>query len=308
MKKRQFQFLNDSNMAVVEEVAGNQRLFPHTNQLPQLLKLINREFRLPLPNKLARADHRAPDVVKHLLLSAATGFCSVFNEVRSDQVQLKSLPDQHHVARVTIVQQVTLMRANGNVHYFTFYGGNDFSPEIRLNGDRILITTHVLDRFRQRVPSNPGAGLANLISVLFGHPWMTALVNGNPVFVVPCEETFFAFPFTRDPEGILLLTCLTIYQITTFTPSPLKIFNLHYSEKFSPPQNRNWDPVLTMKRFHGMWLNKTPFPPVVPPLNENETWTQLAYKLTDPVEWAGENANRRLVFIDEIPGPFERFV
>jgi hypothetical protein len=53
-----------ANFQVVEQREGNISRFPHTDQLPVLLRALNNEFRSGLPDRIARVDHRANDYMK----------------------------------------------------------------------------------------------------------------------------------------------------------------------------------------------------------------------------------------------------
>jgi hypothetical protein len=83
------------------------------------------------------------------------------------------LPDADLVTRASIVQQVSEDTPLGRTHRFRFYGGEDFFPEIRLSGKRIVFADHVLQRFSARVPNSLGEDLSNLLMVFFGTPILT---------------------------------------------------------------------------------------------------------------------------------------
>jgi len=308
MKRRQFEFLNDPSFAVLSETVGSQQLFPHTGQLAKLWRAINRDFLLPLPNKIRRADHRAKDSMKILRRFAAASYCGLFNTAREDRIQLHPLPDMDLVTQVTIVQQFTTKGSGGDVHHFRFYGGTEFFPEIRLNGKRIQITSHVLDRFEKRFPGDARAGLTNLLIVLFAHPWMTALINNSSVMVTPYEDTIFAFPFDETATEFLLKTCLTVNEIHSFMPGPpTNVYNHHYAKHFSPPVARHWDPEKELERCRQLWVHRTPMRPDVPPLDKNETWLDLASKFTFTPEQLDFDQNTSCVFKDDIAGPVLHF-
>lgn len=64
------------NFQVVEQREGNISLFPHTEQLPKLLRALNMEFHAGLPAQIARVDNRAKDYVKLVKSMAALLFCT----------------------------------------------------------------------------------------------------------------------------------------------------------------------------------------------------------------------------------------
>jgi hypothetical protein len=304
MKRRQFEFLNDPNFVVLSQSEGNQQLFPATGQLAKLWRAINQDFIWPLPPKIRQADHRAKDSVKYLRHSTATGYCALFNAAREDRINLHPLPDTNLVTQITIVQRITTKCPKGDVHYFKFYGGTDFFPEIRLNGKRIQITSHVLDRFEERFPGNPGEALSNLVSVLFAHPWMTAIINGSIVMVTPYEDTIFAFPFEEIVSEFLLKTCLTVNEIHSFELGPsTNIYYHHYAQHFSPPSVRQWNPEQELNHCRQIWDDRIPMQSDVEPLEKNETWFGKSYSVTDSVEQQGFKADSKFVFLDDLPGP-----
>ena len=167
MKTRQFEFLNNPNVIVLGEKGKKYDLFPHTQQLQTLWTKIDKHFRLPIANKFQRADKRASDSIKASLYEVAMAYCGLFNNARSDKIQLHALPSPDLVTHITIVQQITIYGSAGNLHGFWFYGGPTFSAEIRLGGKHLLLASHVLEQFRKRYPDDCGLALSNLINVLF---------------------------------------------------------------------------------------------------------------------------------------------
>src|SRR6185312_12903906 len=107
---------------VVEERHGRLSLFPHTDQLPLLLRALNLEFYGALPDRIARVDKRADGFHKVMLRTAAMFYCNIFNKVRKDGLRLFWLSDADLVAQVTLVQQITEHHPLGKVHRFRFYG------------------------------------------------------------------------------------------------------------------------------------------------------------------------------------------
>jgi hypothetical protein len=73
---------------VVEERQDRVLLFPHTAQLPLLLRALNLEFYGPLPGHIARVDRRADDFHKHMIRSAALLYGLLFNAARKDGLHL----------------------------------------------------------------------------------------------------------------------------------------------------------------------------------------------------------------------------
>lgn len=136
---------------VVEEQRGRFTLFPHTAQLPLLHRALNLEFRNALPDYIARVDKRGDAFHKYLLRTAALFFCNLFNAARTDGLHLEALADADLVTRLALVQECTEYTRRGKLHRFAFYGGADFTPDIRISAKRLAFTEHVIERFSQRV-------------------------------------------------------------------------------------------------------------------------------------------------------------
>jgi len=58
MKHLPFESIYRQDFQVVEQRQGNVTLYPHTDQLPVLLRALNLEFYGALPDRVARVDHR----------------------------------------------------------------------------------------------------------------------------------------------------------------------------------------------------------------------------------------------------------
>jgi len=67
MKHLPFDSIYRSNCEVVEERHGHRRLYPHTEQLPVLLRALNLEFYGGLPGRIARVDRRGDGFHKLML-------------------------------------------------------------------------------------------------------------------------------------------------------------------------------------------------------------------------------------------------
>ena len=59
MQHRPFESIYRPDFEVVEQRRGHVSLFPHTDQLPLLLRALNLEFYGGLPGRIARVDRRA---------------------------------------------------------------------------------------------------------------------------------------------------------------------------------------------------------------------------------------------------------
>src|SRR3954465_9004205 len=102
MKHIPFQSIFRQEFEVVEQRQGNIRLYPHTSQLPILLRALNLEFYTALPDRIARVDHRGDGFHKIVLRHAALMFCSYLNGSRKDELRLFALPNPSLVTKVAI--------------------------------------------------------------------------------------------------------------------------------------------------------------------------------------------------------------
>jgi hypothetical protein len=303
MKHLPFQSIYRPNYEVVEQRAGNKRLYPHNDQLPVLLRALNLEFRNALPARLARADHRARDYDKVLLRCAALMFVATHNAARKDHLHLAALPDRNLVSRISIVQQITKQHRLGVSHRFRFYAGPDFFPEIYLNGRRVAFADHVLERFSTRVEkSDTSEALTQFLLVFFGSPMISLPVGPGRGFIVPHGKSILAFPYKESAGEYFITTCLTLNEITSLRPDiPVMAVNLHYDPAFSRPKIRNWVPFSAMLDALKAYENKTPLE--LPKPHKERSWHHTASMVRDMCERVGAKQGSRLNFVDGIPGP-----
>lgn len=294
---------------VVEERHGKVSLFPHTEQLPKLLRALNLEFYGALPHHIARTDKRGDGFHKILIKDAALFFCTAVNAGRTDSVRLVALPDADLVHRVTVVQQVTEETSRGKVHRFRFYGGENFSPEIFMCGRRVAFADHVLERFSSRVPNRVGEDLSIFLVLFFGSPHIALPVGPGNAFVVALEDSVLAFPFKESDDGeFFITTCLTINEINSIEekipPAPM---NFSYSRAFEPPRVRHWSPTKWMVKLVERWKRKVPMPPsLLGP--EKLDWHKVAQRVKDSAVRHGHGPGSQLFFLDHIVGPCYRDV
>src|SRR5687767_14257647 len=118
MKHRPFDSIYKENFEVVAERQGNVTLYPHTTQLPLLLRALNHEFYGALPPRIARVDQRANGYDKHVLKTAVLVYANGINASRKDDVRLFRVITKDMVARLSIVQQITESHRLGQAHRF----------------------------------------------------------------------------------------------------------------------------------------------------------------------------------------------
>jgi hypothetical protein len=305
MKHKPFQSIYRPDFEVVEQRLGNQRLYPHTEQLPLLLRALNLEFYGALPSYIARVDKRGDGFHKHLIKSAALMFCAAFNRAREDELRLYHLPTAELVYKVTLVQQISEQHPLGLFHRFRFYGSDGFFPEIRLSGRRLAFADHVLQRFSARVPNNVGEDLTNFLLVFYGAPLISMPVGKSRAFVLQYFDTVLAFTYKETDGEFFITTCLTVNEMNSLQLElPPHTLNLHYGDAFARPKLRNWIPTTYAAELHKRWQSKIPVPP--PADNSMKAfrgWKHLAQFVKDAAIIGGHLPGLRLCFLDHIPGP-----
>lgn len=283
-----FESIYREGLEVVEERHEAVRLYPHSEQLPVLLRALRLEFHGGLPHRLARVDHRDDGFSKVIRRHAALMFCSIFNGARHDRVRLFDLIDANLVAQVSIVQQITVETRQGLLHRFRFYAGDDFVPEIFMSGKRLLFTDHVLQRFSARVPNAVGADLSNFLLTFFGTPHIALPVGSGRAFVVPYLGAILAFTYQETATEFIITTCLTVNE-------------MHSLELELPPRVRHWLPTSWLLDHYKCWQHKTPLPPPAAPLKQR--WSDVGHWIKDNMVKQGHGPGSQILFLDRIPGP-----
>jgi hypothetical protein len=298
-----FQSIYREEFEVVEQRQGTLRFYPHTEQLPVLLRALNLEFHGALPARIARVDRRAVGFDKLVLFYEGLIFCNGINGTRSDRLRLFNLVNPDLVTKVAIVQQITEETRRGMCHRFRFYAGDDFFPEIRLSGKKLVFADHVLQRFSARVPNNVGEDLTSFLRAFYSAPLIAISVGPGRAFVTDYEDSILAFTYKESDTEFFITTCLTVNEINTLElESPPRVFNFHYGETFTPPRVRNWKPSVNMMALYSRWQKKCQLKPPEPPLQKSE-WHRIGYCVKDYVIKKGHAPGSRLCFIDNIPAP-----
>lgn len=302
MKHRPFQSIYRPEFEVVEQRLGNQRLYPHTDQLPLLLRALNLEFYGGLPGHIARTDKRADGFHKYLIRMAALLFCATFNRARADELRLFPLPDQDLVTKIAIVQQVSESHPLGRRHSFRFYGNEGFLPEIHLSGRRIAFADHVLQRFSLRVPNNVGEDLSNFLLVFYGTPFISMGVGQGRAFILAYHNSILAFTYRETDGEFFVTTCLTVREMNSLKVElPPRALNLHYGPAFVRPKIRNWIPTAHMMSLYHCWRDKVLPPPAAS--TPCKSWQRSAALIKDTATQWGHGPGSRLCFVDNLPGP-----
>jgi hypothetical protein len=291
---------------VVEERHGRTRLYPHTQQLPIILRALNLEFHTALPGKIARVDKRGDGYHKCLRDHAGRLFCSAVNVARKDDLRLHCILDRDMVARISIVQHITEEDPRGATHRFRFYAGEDFFPEILLNGRRVVFADHVLQRFSKRLENPLGEDLTHFLLLFYGTALIGLRIGPGLAFMSPYGESMLALPYKEvGDDEFFVLSCLTLNEMHSLDREawPL-IFNHHYDRPFVVPlqENRNWNVHRHLQKLYHCWERKIPLPPrvsFVPTMR----WAQIAARMPDYMRVLGIAPDVQISFLDNIPGP-----
>jgi len=305
MKHLQFDSIYRPDFQVVEQRQGRTTLYPHTDQLAVLYRALRLEFLGGLPPRYSRADHRADGPTKIGLRLAALMFCGAVNDARTDGLRLFQLVNRHGVATISIAQQITEETRKGRLHRFRFYAGQDFFPEIYLNGKRVAFTEHALERFSSRVPNPIGADLSVFIMAFFGAPLISAPVGPGLAFVVDYLTSILALTYKETESDFIVTTCLTINEINSMRPElPPHACNLHYDLPFTLPRLRNWIPTQQMQKMWKRYQSKAPLPPPVPrKYCTRQYWHRMASTVPDHIRKLGYGPGSQVTFVDDLPGP-----
>ncbi len=306
MKHLPFDSKFRQNFQVVEQRQGRTSLYPHTDQLPHLLKALHTEFNRLLPPRLADADRRLQDYHKIALQQSALFFCNIINAARKDDVLLYPLFDRDLITRPAIVQKITEDHPLGRCHRFRFYAGEKFFPEIFANGKRIVFSDHLLQRFSDRTENYEGEDLSAFLIGFYGAPIIAMPVGPGRAFVVSHNGSILAFPYKETANEFFLTSCLTINEITSMMPEiPPHTITLHYDLPFVRPRIRNWIPVQEMQDYFQRWERKVKPTPIEPmkPGEKPFTWEEVAAYGRRMKREEGYGPGSQIYFTDYIPGP-----
>jgi hypothetical protein len=287
---------------VVKERRGTTTLYPHTDQLPILLRALTLEFRSGLSTALAKADERAGGFVKFALNLAALQFCGAVNAARPDNLRLFPYLGRDLITRVALVQQVTEPSAKGSGHRFLFYTGAALPTEIYLSGKRVVFTDHAVQRFSERAADDKREDLTFLLITFFGCPMIAMPVNGGRALVVAHAGSIVALTYQESDTEFVITTCLTMDEIHSLEiEAPPQAFNWHYDKPFVKPQIRNWVPTLTARDWLKRWEDKKPIPPVES--HNLESWPTLASRAFTLARAHKGRPGMKYLFLDHIPSP-----
>ncbi len=293
------------NFEVVEERHGHVSLYPHTEQLPLLLRALNLEFYGKLPDRIARVDHRGDGFHKIVLHQSAMLYCQGLNRTRADRLKLFDLPDANLVTKISIVQHITEDCPRGLTHRFRFYAGSDFFPEIRLSGRRLLFADHVLQRFSSRVPNYIGEDLGNFLEIFYGSALISLPCGPGRAFMIAYNNSILAFPYREEMPGeYFITTCLTINEMHQLSAElPPCVHNFHYATDYTSPKKRHWLTPQRLLDTYGVWTKKSQMKPLTDGKTHFKWDHKLGLVMRDATIRQGFGPGSSIFFLDNIPGP-----
>ncbi len=248
--------------ALVEQVFPEDgvRLFPHTEQLPVIYRAVHREFFEQLPDHLVKTDHRGTDARKYELYSAAFMFCELKNALREDGLAFIPYFRKDFVPRIAIVQHATRTTPKGKWHFFGLFD-EKLLPLLHLNGLPFALSTHVLDRYAERVCGKTRFSLPSFLHLIFTSNGLFMRVGDNALALMidHREESFIALTVAPDiPQAHYFTTCLTAAQISRLEPDQHTIPVLfHFGPGLPENVRYNCDYANEHEHFIQMWKKKT---------------------------------------------------
>jgi hypothetical protein len=228
------------NFNLVEERQGDGcRLFPHTQQLPEIFKAIQKEFLAGISARMANTDQRADDFRKFALSWVVNQFCLNFNSIGEDTLLVFPYYSRDGVAGLSVAQHVQKSEAGGINHSFRFFAGKDFLPPIFLSGKNIVFASHVFDRFQERVTNGTGRNIGELFWLLFSSFAIIVLSPNGHGEAAVTSHPFLFFPYQESASEYIFKTCLTVNELQDLSPvEPPRRLYFHYGEAFTAPASR----------------------------------------------------------------------
>jgi len=296
------------DFAVVEERRHGLRLFPATEQLPLLSSAINREFESGLTSRLASTDARGDMWRKLCLWKSANSFCQYLNSARPDHLHVQPYYTPELVTQVAVVQQVTRITRNGNQHWFRFFHGDAFLPDIYLAGKRVIFTTHAIDRFAERADdSNLHAVNRLLTDFFYAVPLILQLDGHSYAFAFPAGGTLAAMPFVFEGEELVCLTTLSPNEISSLAaPDPLVRSHFHYGPQRPTRLSRtNFKLDAHAEKVLKLWRDKIPCADMRETYDKLQhfTWTFHVQLTPKTLRNQGMTKDSSLEFYDDVYGP-----
>lgn len=299
-----FSSIYRENFEVVEEFRHNTRLYPHTEQLPAISRALNLEFYGALPARIASTDHRADPFRKLLLYAGVNIFCNLVNAHRQDRVRLFPCCTPDLVAKVGILQHIITSGSLGNCHVFRIFTGDDFLPDVHLEGKRFAFASHVLDRFSSRA-EHLGEHVADLLFTVVHTPGFRVKVGRSVALAFQHQDSMIALPLEDHGAEYFFTTCLTPKEINSLDIGEPCVMHFHFDAQSAATPRRNFDCAGAARAIYEDWKNRKPFATVSPAdvATIAKGWRLFATHLKDIARKNGYTEQTYLEFLDNIYGP-----
>lgn len=275
------------DLALVEEISKDRlHAFPHTDQLAAISKAVDREFFEALPERLAKTDHRGDHRRKFTLHQMASRFCDFKNELRDDGLILSPVLRRDLVARVAVVQRVTKSTPRGRWNYFRYFADGALFPFLYFFDTPFFFSTHVFDRYRERVGKSSGVPFATFLMSTLSQWGVLMRVNGRERAIVyphaPDSVIALTMDVDTDPGRVMFTTCLTGNEIRSMEPGdhPIPMF-FHFRRAYAKRVKFNLNFSNWPAHLIEIWKRNIPaHVPVIQPGSAplNLSWHQLAHR------------------------------
>jgi len=293
---------------VVEERRDGYRLFPHTEQLPLLSKVINDEFQRGLTTRLAKTDARADEWRKLCLWNIAGSFCNFLGVARPDHLHVQPFLTPDRVARIALVQQISRTTDGGLQHTFRYFHGTQFLPDVHLVGKRPVFSSHAIDRFAQRINVSNGHAVNFLLTEFFATPPVLLKLDGSAGVAAAylAGESMAAMPFEMYDDEVLFLTTLSPNEISdAVAPHKPTRMHLHFGPEYTKPAAHNFNHVALTEQILQRWRAKTPRADLRKLFEEMQAFslTRIVQETDGILRQQGYHEGSKLAFLDEVYGP-----
>ncbi len=271
VRESKLKYLHDDFVLVEEIAKDGTRLFPHTEQLPKILKAVEREFFEGIPAFYAKTDHRADDQRKYTLWKLTLRFCDLVNVFRQDGLILHSVLQRDMVARVAVVQRIAEPHPMGICHRFRYFANGAFFPDVHISGKRVGLSTHFLERYRERVAKLERTPMTSLLGFMQNSSGYVMRVNSRDSALMvwhdgPLDEatdkpkrTIAALAFDESETDFFFTTVLTVNEIHALEPvEPARVLDSHYGRHFPQRVHYNFQDFFPQKEVVAIWRQKIP--------------------------------------------------
>ncbi len=266
VRESKLKYLHDDFVLVEEIAKDGSRLFPHTEQLPKILKAVEREFFEGIPSFYAKTDHRGDDRRKYMLALLSTRFCDCINSTREDGLVLFPVLRRDLVSRLSVIQRIEEPSADGVRHRFRSFVDGAFFPDVHMSGKRIALTSHFIQRFNERITNLAHTCFPSLFLMMYDNSGYVMRVNGRECALVldraaeaDDEFSVAALTFDEAPDQFVFTTVLTANEIRSLEPlEPARMLDTHYDRHFPAGVRYNFTDYSSQEKIIEMWRRKIP--------------------------------------------------